>query len=127
MQTEKQKLGMLGENMAKKFLMKHGFKVLDRNYRKKWGEIDIVAEKNKIIHFVEVKAVSVVSYETKRNGYMPEDNVHPWKIKRLHRAIETYLMEKNVPHETDWQIDVIAVFIDLEAKKARFRVTENVF
>jgi len=124
MKTDKQKLGAIGENMAKKFLMKQDFKILARNYRKKWGEIDIVAQKDNIIHFVEVKAVS---YETTKNGYMPEENVHPWKIKRIHRALESYLMENNVPHETDWQIDVIAVFIDLGSMRAKFRVTENVF
>ncbi|MBU4223686.1 YraN family protein, partial [Patescibacteria group bacterium] len=42
MQTEKQKIGELGENIACKFLMKHGHEILDRNYRKKWGEIDVV-------------------------------------------------------------------------------------
>ena len=41
----KKKIGALGENMACRFLVKRGFKVLDRNYSKKWGEIDIVAGK----------------------------------------------------------------------------------
>ena len=124
MQTEKQKLGAMGEKMAKKFLMKQKFNILSLNYRKKWGEIDIVAKKDKTIHFVEVKTVS---YETQENGYMPEENVHPWKIKRLHRAIETYLMENNVAHETEWQIDVIAVFANLKERKVKFRIKENVF
>ena len=50
--SEKQKIGEIGENVAVKFLMKHDFLILDRNYTKKWGEIDIVAEKdNKIIFY----------------------------------------------------------------------------
>jgi len=116
------KIGSFGEKMAGMFLVKHGFDVLDRNYSKKWGEIDIVAKKRKILHFVEVK--SVVSHGTM--GYMPEENVHSWKLKRLARAIQTYLLEKNVPHETEWQIDVIAVFLDAKSKKASFRFTENI-
>ena len=53
----KKKIGALGENMACRFLVEHGFRILDRNYNKKWGEIDIVAEKDKIFRFIEVKTV----------------------------------------------------------------------
>ena len=118
----KKKVGALGENMACRFLVKQGFKVLDRNYNKKWGEIDIVAEKDKILRFIEVK--TVVSYETCK--YRPEENVHYQKLKRLSRVIQTYLLDKNVSYETEWQIDVVAVFLDLETKKAKFRFTENI-
>jgi len=111
MQTEKQKIGELGENIACKFLMKHGHEILDRNYRKKWGEIDIVAQK-------EVKTVS------RETEHMPEENVHPWKRKRLARAIQTYLLEKE--SETEWQIDIMAVFLDFNSKKPKLRITKNV-
>jgi putative endonuclease len=120
-QTNKQAVGNLGENLACKFLMKHGFKIRDRNYRKKWGEIDIVASKNGILHFVEVKSVSHESPD-----WLPEENVHPWKRKRLSRAIQTYLLEKRVSCETEWQIDIIAVFLDFTARKAKIRRLENV-
>lgn len=64
----KQKIGSLGEELVVKFLMKRGFKILDRNYRRPWGELDIVAEKNSTIHFVEVKALAQrVSGETIAN------------------------------------------------------------
>jgi len=118
----KKKIGALGENMACRFLVKHGFRILDRNYSKKWGEIDIVAEKDKIFRFIEVK--SIVSYET--NRYRPEENVHYQKLKRLSRVIQTYLLDKKVSYETEWQIDVLAVFLDLDNKKAKFRFTENI-
>lgn len=118
----KKKIGNLGENMACRFLVKQGFKVLDRNYNKKWGEIDIVAEKEGVLRFIEVK--TVVSCVTDR--YRPEENVHYQKIKRLSRVIHTYLLEKKVSYETEWQIDVVAVFLNLENKKAKFRFTENI-
>ena len=118
--TQKRKIGDLGENIVCKFLVKHGFTILDRNYSKKWGEIDIIAKKDAIIHFVEVKTVS---HETL---YMPEENVHPWKLKRISRSIQTYLIEKDVSCETEWQIDIAAVFLDLNKKKAKIRMTENV-
>ena len=118
----KKKIGALGENVACRFLVKRGLKVLDRNYSKKWGEIDIVAKKDKIFHFIEVK--TVVSRETDK--YRPEENVHYQKLKRLSRVIQTYLLDKKVSHETEWQIDVLAVFLDIENKKAKFRFTENI-
>ncbi len=123
-QTEKQKIGQIGEDVACEFLVKQGYEIMDRNYRKKWGEIDIVAKKDSAIHFVEVKAVSRnVSCET---GYRPEENVHPWKIKRLGRAVRTYLLEKKVSDETEWQFDVFAVFLDFSTRKARIRIIENI-
>jgi len=123
-QTEKQKIGQIGENVACEFLVKQGYEILDRNYRKKWGEIDIVAKKDSVIHFVEVKAVS--GNVPRETDYQPEENVHSWKIKRLGRAIQTYLLEKKVSHETEWQLDVIAVFLDFSVRKARIRITENI-
>ena len=93
----KKKIGVLGENMACRFLVKQGFKILDRNYSKKWGEIDIVAKKDKIFRFIEVKTVvssssSADKYATDR--YRPEENVHYQKLKRLSRVIQTYLLDK---------------------------------
>lgn len=119
-QTQKQLIGNLGEDIACKFLMKHGYKILDRNYWKKWGEVDIVAEKNKVLHFIEVKSVSRVT------EYDPEENIHPRKRKRLSRAIQTYLLEKKVSDETEWQIDSLAVFLDFKTRRAKIRMIENI-
>lgn len=118
-QTLKQKIGNLGEDIAVKHFVKHSFEILDRNYRKKWGEIDIVAKKDGILHFIEVKSVS---HETS----IPEENVHFWKQQRLARAIQTYLAEKDVSYETEWQVDIAAVFIDKQTESAKIRITENV-
>lgn len=126
------KIGILGEDLAEVFLMKQGFKILDRNYLRKWGEIDIVAKKGKSLRFVEVKAVSCeihtnnVSRETLFNEFRPEENVHEHKLKRLSRVIQTYLIEKHVSPETPYQIDVVAVWVDVKTKKARVEFLENV-
>lgn len=127
--TEKQKIGEIGEDTACRFLGNHGFKILDRNYRKKWGEIDIVAEKGIILHFVEVKTVSRENLDDvlrETEGFRPEENVHPWKLKRLSRAIQTYLLEKDIDEEREWQFDVLAVFLNLDKRQARCRLTENI-
>jgi len=81
-ETVKKKIGNLGEDIACRFLVKHGYSVLERNYWKKWGEIDIIAKKSKRLYFIEVKSVSCeniadVSRET--DTYRPEENVHPKK------------------------------------------------
>ena len=127
--TEKRKLGDIGENIACDYIIKHGFEILERNYLRKWGEIDIVAKKKGIYRFIEVKSVKValvipsnVTHVT--DSYRPEDNVHPWKIKRLHRAIQTYMLEKRV--DTDWQLDLITVKIDETKHVARVELIENI-
>lgn len=132
--THKQKIGQIGENLATKNLEKLKFRIIDRNYRKKWGEIDIIAKKDNILHFIEVKSVSCETFfENKglnegvsRETSSPEDNVHYWKRKRLKRTIQSYLMDKNVSYEIEWQIDIIAVFINLKTMKAKIRFTEDV-
>jgi len=132
--THKQKVGQIGENIAVKHLEKLKFRIIDRNYRKKWGEIDIIAKKDKILHFIEVKSVSRETlFENKesnedvsRETLIPEENVHYWKRKRLKRTIQSYLMDKDVLYETEWQIDIIAVFINLKTMKAKIRFTQDI-
>lgn len=128
--SKTQKIGETGENVAVKFLVKQGFIIIDRNYTRKWGEIDIIAKKQNKLYFIEVKSVSCrtllsnVSYET--NNYRPEDNMHTWKIKRLYRTIQTFLMSDKKHGGWDWQIDLLVVYLDLENKKAKVKVITNI-
>jgi len=120
-------IGQLGEDLAVKYLKKRGFSILERNYWKKWGEIDIIAQKGNILHFVEVKAVShetINMFSQETNCFRPEENVHEAKIKRLYRTIETYLAEKNI--DGDWQFDVLAVRIGIKDKRAKMSFIENI-
>ena len=129
--TEKRKTGNLGEDLACRFLMKHGFDIVERNYLKKCGEIDIIANKGGKLHFIEVKSVSCetlpnVSGKTNNNDYRPEDNVHQWKLQRLAKTIQVYLIEKDVSGETEWQFDVITVYIDKKYLVSKVLMLENV-
>ena len=132
--------GVVGENIVTKYLENKGFSVIDRNYNKKWGELDIIAQKDGLVHFVEVKTVSRKSFgghfEQEINNYRPEDNMHPWKLKRLQRAIQTYLLEKYPPSrkasagqsktsEPLWQFDLACVFLDQEKRVAKVKFIEN--
>lgn len=130
---ERNKVGAYGEDIAAKHLLRQGHTILDRNYLKKWGEIDIVSREtlanNHKIHFIEVKTVS---YETKKDleravsygTWRPEENVHRHKIERLNRAIESWLSEKKFDGE--WQIDVAAVRIVPNEKFASIKWLLNV-
>jgi len=120
-------VGNLGEEIASNYLKSRGFKILDRNYLQKWGEIDIVARKKNKLYFIEVKTVSR-SFENfgSNDGYRPEENVHPWKIKRLYRTIESYLTEKGIEEEVEWQLDLISVYLDVERKKANVDYLPNI-
>ncbi len=137
--TKKQVIGNLGEDVAVRLLDGKGFEITERNYRKKFGEIDIVAKKEEIIHFVEVKTVSRDNLkdpigQTEVNDgpnnpedcFRPEDNVHPWKFKRLSRAIQVYLEERKFGEETCWQFDVITVTLDVKNKIARVKILEDI-
>ena len=130
---EKNKVGAYGEEIAVKYLKRLGHVVVDTNYLKKWGEIDVVSREtlnNKtILHFVEVKTVS---YETKDllqkavsyGTWRPEENVHAKKIQRMCRTIESWLMEHG--YSGDWQIDVISVRIVPREKYATVKYIPNI-
>ena len=135
--TQKQITGQKGEDEAVKYLKNKGFSVLDRNYLKPWGELDIVAKKGDWLYFVEVKTVTRPLPEVGPQGargptssfdfYEPEDNIHPWKIKRLSRAIETYLLEKKIGDEAEWQVDSIAVYLNDRGETLKIEHLEDIF
>ena len=170
--TEKQKIGQLGEDSACEYLIKMGYKVIERNYLKKWGEIDIVAKKDNRIHFIEVKSVSriiqegSVIRETKNiigsiimgvvrgggenkredvqkygdesifpsskeihqnnDSYRAEDNMHPWKLQRLGRAVQSYLLERDIQENVDWQFDVVTVHLDMNTGLSEVSILQDI-
>ncbi|MCK5059536.1 MAG: YraN family protein [Candidatus Pacebacteria bacterium] len=127
--TNRKKVGDIGENIATKFLIKKGFRVLSRNYLKPFGEIDIIAEIKGTLHFIEVKTVSCENIETflkKRDFYRPEDNVHAWKLSRISKTIQVYLSEKHLSEDVEWVFDVVAIYLDVKTKKARVSFLEDI-
>lgn len=130
---KKNQIGAYGEEIAVKYLKNKGFSVLEVNYLKKWGEIDIVAreavEKGQVIHFVEVKTVSyetkaALEYAVTHETWSPEDNVHFKKIQRLNRTIQSWLQENDC--ESDWQIDIVAVRMVTREKFATVKYIPNI-
>jgi putative endonuclease len=128
--SKSQKIGELGEDIACMFLGKHGFTIGVRNYTKKWGEIDVVAEKQGILYFFEVKSRSVanldlVSPETSKIYFAPEENMHFAKRKRLARVIETYLISHRIGNRP-WEFGLIVVFIDIDHRNSRVKLFNNI-
>ncbi len=128
--SHNQRVGKVGEDIASEYLEKKGFTVLDRNYSKKWGELDIIAKKDSVLHFVEVKTRTCDALEDiaqiQASGYLPEERVTPHKQERLRRAIESYLMEKKVPDTQPITVAVIAIYYVPSEKSARVRMIENI-
>lgn len=124
--SKTQTLGKLGEDIACRFLKKHGHEILEENHTRKWGEIDIVSKKQNKLYFIEVKSKSVSGLTSKTTEQVeamrPEENVHPIKIDRFMRTIHTFLAEKQ--YEGDWEAIVLAVFIDTSEKTSIVRVTK---
>jgi len=122
-------VGNLGEQIAAKYYKDNGFRVLEMNYLRKWGEIDVIAEKAGKVYFIEVKTVS---YGTKLaldqaiadKIWRPEERVDDFKLKKLHRVIDTWLKDKK--WIGDWQIDVAAVRIVPHETFATIKIIPNV-
>ena len=84
----KKLLGISGENTAVKFLRESGYKIIERNYRCKCGEIDIIAEEKGVLVFVEVKTIATDKAET------AFDTIDSKKKEHISRAAEHYLRAK---------------------------------
>lgn len=119
MKTQKRKLGDLGENIAEQYLKKRGYIILERNYNKKWGEIDIIAKFKKDIVFVEVKS------QKKGSNFLPSQNINFHKQQRLIRAAQTWLAENKISEDIGWQIDALIVELDFENKNAKVEHLRN--
>src|SRR3989344_747297 len=120
--------GSFAEGLAEKFLEDRGYKILGRNYRKPWGEIDIISEKlarssggESILIFIEVKA----SDSPAPKGFEPEKRVNADKVKRIKRAAQTYIQQNNLD-DRSWQIDIVAVEFDRDRGVAKITHFKNI-
>lgn len=123
------KTGATGELVVRKWLINKEFTILADNYQQKWGEIDLIAKRGKVIHFIEVKTVS---YDSKadlerysgRDSWRPEEQVHPKKMLKIQRTIESWLIEN--AYEGEWEIDIAAVRLVPTERYATVKWIDNV-
>ncbi len=99
--AEHNELGKLGEELAVEFLRKEGYEILETNWTFQKAEIDIIAQKENILAVVEVKTRSSLEFG------LPQDFVKPKKIQLLVKAINEYVVSKDLDIEV--RFDIIAV------------------
>ena len=107
--TRQSKVGQLGEDIAERYLKKKHYKIVERNYREKWGEIDIIAISKKVLVFVEVKTVSGPN-----PSITAEDQLTRAKLSKLQRTAELYANGPGVRRvkRGGWRIDLLAITIE---------------
>ncbi|MBF0593480.1 MAG: YraN family protein [Candidatus Omnitrophica bacterium] len=101
------KLGEAGEAFALSYLQSHGYEILDKNYRVKCGEIDIIARESGLIVFIEVKT-------RQEDGWDAFEAVHPKKQQKLYRTAEHFLLKHYNTVDINGRFDVLAVYAVLD-------------
>ncbi len=110
--------GILGEKLAQDFLKKQGYHIRETNYRCLEGEIDIIAEHNDTLVFIEVRT------KKSREFGSPEESITPVKMARLRSTASQYRQtHNNLPDS--WRIDVVAIELDRREKISRIELIEN--
>jgi putative endonuclease len=107
--TYKSQLGQFGEELACKYLVNKGYKIVERNFKKPWGEIDIIAKApDKTLVFIEVKTM-----KENLDGLKPEDQLTGAKLQKLKRAASLYANHRQdlIKNDKGWRIDLIALTI----------------
>jgi putative endonuclease len=110
--------GNKGEAIANNYLLENGYTIVERNWRFKHLEVDIIAHKNDKLHFVEVKT------RTNNKFGLPEESISQTKMDRLKRAAEAYLYQH--PQWLKIQFDVMAITLKKEVAQEIFMI-EDVF
>ncbi|HPV70502.1 MAG TPA: YraN family protein [Candidatus Magasanikbacteria bacterium] len=115
-----QQIGRYGEDLAARFLIKQGFKILARNWRTRYGELDLVVRLGQVIHFVEVKT------RTSLKTGEPEEAINHFKLRRLQLAAQSFLCAYKLG-EPQCQFDSVAIVLNLKTETAKIRLKESIF
>lgn len=116
----KNNFGKIGEALACNYLKREGYRILDRNYRTKIGEIDIVAKDGKVLAFVEVKARQSDAYG------LPEESINIKKMYKLTRLAQLYISQKKL-YDAEARFDVVSILIPHRSGKKSIRLIKNAF
>ena len=112
-------LGRRGEELAAQALTRQGYQIVARNWRCEAGEVDIVARKDGVWHFVEVRTRRGTDFGT------PEESLTPPKQVRMVAVAEHYLAAHGL-EDVDWRLDLVAVEMDRAGRLVRVEMIENV-
>jgi len=106
MASPSSEFGQKAERAACAWLEASGFRILDRNWRRPWGELDIVAVKDGVYRFMEVKAAA-----RSRPGMEPFVRADGRKMLKVARTARTWLAAQGLRPDVEWQMDVISVIM----------------
>ena len=116
--TKRKEIGAIGEKLATDYLKKRGYKIIQRNFRCRDGEIHIIVQKGECLVFVEVRTKRSTAFGT------PEESIGSFKKEKLISLANAYLQScDNVP--LSWRIDVVAVELGPNNKVSRLEHIEN--
>lgn len=110
-------LGKKGEQLAVDFLLKNGYKIIERNYRFDKAEVDVIARKKDVLAIIEVKTRSTSNFGS------PEEFVKPKQMQRLVKAVDEYVVVNDLDVEV--RFDIVAIVI--ENKSFKIDHLENAF
>ena len=116
----KSALGQQGETCAVEFLTRNGYRILNRNLRTKFGEIDVVASDGNVLCFVEVKTRSTCTFG------LPEEWILPEKQRRLGRLAQWYLQYYRV-RDVPVRFDVVSILLGSNSVPTRTRLIKGAF
>lgn len=117
----KKTIGSWGEELVMDYLRKRHYHILAKNYQKPWGEIDLIAEKEGVIIFCEVKTNS----KHQGVGFSPERRVNPKKARHILRTAKIFLNSHYAGKEKEWRLDIISVTLDQFNRQAVIRHFKN--
>ena len=115
---DSREIGALGEKIAAEYLTGLGYVIRERNFRSREGEIDIIAEKDDFLVFIEVRTRRSLSFGT------PEESVTAQKKERLIALTQVY-MEDREDLPSSWRIDVVALELGPKGQISRLELIEN--
>jgi len=113
-------IGALGENIAEEYLTNMGYIVLDKNFRSKFGEIDIIGKDGNYIAFIEVKARYGSIYGT------PAEAVTPRKQNKIYKTAQLYILKKRI-FKFNFRFDVIEVILNSKDNDYSVRLIKDAF
>jgi len=116
----KKNLGELGEKIAVDFLKKQGIKIIEKNFRSKFGEIDIIGQIDNTLVFFEVKTRSTLAFG------QPYEAVNKTKIKKIKKTIEYFLFKHPKFTNKALRIDVLSLILDKQGKIKDIRHFKNI-
>ena len=111
-------VGILGEKLARDFLKKKGYRIIETNYRCPEGEIDIVAKHGDFLVFIEVRTKTSLEFGS------PEESITPAKRERM-KATAAYYQQTHSNLPPLWRIDVVAIELNQKLNLSRIELIEN--